>query len=261
MLETILIEKKGPIAVITINRPDMGNAFAPDMYAKMTQIMKDMDKDDEVRAIVITGAGRFFSAGGDIVAFRQAIEDETYIPENMAYATGVMAKAVRECGKPVIAMINGAAAGAGASLALACDFRVMEAKAKIVMSFINMALCGDSSGMLMMHSYVGLARTTEWMALATPLDGVTCKEHGLANRLADEGCLEEETMKLAETLAAIPTKTFAYQKKLYLDHILANQEEFIKSEAKYMHINSMSADHKEAVDAFLEKRKPNFTGK
>lgn len=260
MSETLILQQNGPVTTITVNRPEVGNAFSADMYGKLAAIMRRLDTDEDTRAIVITGAGKHFSAGGDIAQFKQMIEEKSYITEAGVQAAGDMARAIRQCGKPVIAMINGAAAGAGASLALACDFRVMEPSSKIVMSFINMALCGDTSGVLMLNAYVGLARTTEWMALATPLSGEECLGHGLANRLAPQGGLLDETMKFAATLAAIPTKTFACQKKMYLDGILANQQAFTDLEAKYMRETSMSNDHREAVFAFLEKRKPEFKG-
>lgn len=260
MEEIVLAKIEDGIGTITLNRQEVGNAFSVDSYDMVAAYVKKMSDDPAVRVVILTGAGRFFSAGGDIVEFKGMIEDETFITEEAVLKAGAMARSVRECEKPVIAMVNGAAAGAGASLALACDFRVMTPKSKIVMSFINMGFPGDTGAIMMMNAYLGLARATEYMALATPLGGEKCLELGLCNRLAAEGELEAETMQLAQQLASIPTKGFACQKKIYLDIILSQQPEFTQYEAKYMRACSMSNDHKEAVYAFLEKRKPNFTG-
>ena len=261
MYQTILFEVKDHIAKITLNRPEVGNALASESYVEIADALDKCSVDDDVRVVVITGVGKNFSAGGDIKKFKESLDKGEYITREGVVRAGGMTRAVRRCEKLVIAMINGAAAGAGCSLAMACDFRVMEEKSKLVMAFINMGFSGDTGGIYFLNQMIGIARTTEMMALAKPLTGKEAFELGVANRLAEPGKLEEETMELAKLLASRPTKAIGMQKKLYYEFFTRDLERFNEREGDYMRESSMSADHAEAVNAFLEKRKPNFTGK
>lgn len=260
MYEYILLEKVNGIATITLNRPEFGNAFAIPEYNEVKDALEKCGADPEVRVVVITGAGRFFSAGGDVVKFREHIESGEFLKAENVRMAGAMSRAVLECPKPVIASVNGAAAGAGCALALACDFRVVTPKSKFGMAFINMGFCGDTGGIFFLNNMLGIAKTTELMAMGNLVGGEEAYRLGMATRLAEEGKLAEATAELAQTLANKPTQAIARQKKLYYEFFHRDIEEFNNREATYMYECGRTADHKEAVYAFLEKRAPKFTG-
>jgi 2-(1,2-epoxy-1,2-dihydrophenyl)acetyl-CoA isomerase len=172
-----------------------------------------------------------------------------------------MAASVRECPKPVIAMINGAAAGAGCSLALACDFRVMTPKSKLVRACVKMGLSGDTGGWSYLQRLAGVAKATQLMMSGDAVAGEEALRLGLATILAEEDKLREEAYALAGKLAALPTFAIARQKKLIYETFYADLAAYSQREADYMVECSHTADFAEAVDAFLEKRAPQFSGK
>lgn len=260
--ETILVEQEGSVVTVTINRAEFGNAFAEITYYEIARAIEGLGNDESVRAIVLTGAGKNFCAGGDITDFKQRIEDGRFIAAKDVDAPSRMADQVRRCPKPVIAMINGAAAGAGCSLALACDFRVMSPKSKLMTAFINMGLSGDTGGIYFLYRMVGIARLTELMALGTAIGAEEALKLGLTNRVSDTvESLRETTCALARELAEKPTAAIACQKRLYYEFFYRDLGQFNLREGDYMQETSRTEDFSEAVHAFLEKRKPVFTGK
>lgn len=261
MYKEILFKIENNIALITFNRPLYGNAFSEKSYDEIIDALEKCSCDDTIRAVVVTGNGKNFSAGGNILDFKGFIDSNELLPESLVVKAGDMTRAVRNCLKPVIAMINGAAAGAGFSFAMSCDFRVMSEKSKFITSFIGLGFPGDSGLMYFLNNIIGLAKTTELFMLSKPISGASAYELGLCNTLAKENFLEETTMKLAEELASKPTTAISYQKKLMNEFFFNNLAEFNKREAEYMSICSRTRDHKEAVNAFLEKRTPEFKGK
>ena len=260
MYKEIIFTIENNIGFITFNRPKYGNAFADGSYGEIIHALKSCSENDSVRVVVVTGEGKNFSAGGNILDFKGYIDNNVPLPEDLIISAGNMTKAVRDCKKPVIAMINGAAAGAGLSFAMACDFRVATDKSKFVTAFIDLAFPGDSGLIYFLKTYIGLAKTTELLMTSKPLLGTEAYELGLCNILAREESLKEETLKLANTLAAKPTKAISLQKKLINEFFYSNLSEFNKKEAEYMVQSSLTEDHKEAINAFLEKRKPEFKG-
>lgn len=261
MYTTILYEIKDQIATLTLNRPEVGNAFSKESYTEVRQALEDASENPDVRVVVITGKGKHFSAGGDILRFQKLISSGVYLERENILAAGRMAARIKTCNKPVIAMVNGAAAGAGCSLALACDFRVLTPKSKLIMSFIKMGLSGDTGAMYYLERLVGVARATELMMTGAPVDGVRALELGLATRVAEEGALVTETYALAKELAAAPTFALARQKQLLMETFYHELAEYAEREAAYMADCSRTYDFAEAVNAFLEKRPPQFTGK
>lgn len=261
MYETILVEVKDRVATITLNRPDFGNAFMPESYVEVKKALTECAENDDVGAIVLTGAGKHFSAGGDIKRFKRLVDSKEYLSEGPILAAGSMSTAVKRCPKPVIAMINGAAAGAGCSLALACDFRVMAPKSKLVLAFINMGLPGDTGAMYHCVRLIGIAKTTELLMTGKPVSGENAKELGLTTILTDEDGLLDATMDFAKELAQKPTTAIAKQKAMMFEFFYKDLEASNVRESEYMVTCSQTSDFEEAVNAFLEKRKPQFTGK
>lgn len=261
MYQHIKLTVENHIGMITLNCPEKANPISPSVYAEIKDGICSCTIQDDVRVIVLTGAGKHFSAGGDIREFKELIETETYIEERSIQLAGDTAETIRTCKKPVIAMINGTAAGAGASLALACDFRVMEPESRLSMAFINMGLPGDTGGIYYLQKLLGTARTTELVMLGRPVKGEEAYRIGLANRLAPSGELRKVTMELAELLAQKPMLAIQRQKELMLQFFYKDIRLFTEKESEYMVECSRSEDFAEAVNAFLEKRKPVFRGK
>lgn len=260
MFETINYQVLDGVATITINRPEVSNAFSLITYNEVREAVEKAGESSDVRVVVITGEGKHFSAGGDIKRFKMLIETEAYLAPEGVLATGAMAKSVKLCPKPVVAKVNGAASGAGCALALACDFRVMEPNSKLIMSFINMGFSGDTAGLYFLNRMIGTAKATEAMTFAKPIKAEEALSLGLATKVSKEGELDTATEELVNTLKNRPTQAIARQKQLNFDFFFNDLDEFVEKEAQYMVETGRTADHKEAVYAFLEKRKPDFTG-
>lgn len=258
--DTIEVSLADRVATLTLNRPEVSNAFSYETYLEVRDAVERMGRDERVGAIVITGSGKNFSAGGDIHRFRRLIDEKVFIQDQGVTATGKMSIAVRRCPKPVIAMINGAAAGAGCGLALACDFRVMTEKSRLIMAFSNMGLSGDTGGMYYLERLVGTGRTIQMMMLGEPMGGVEAHRLGVANVLAAPEELETETYALAAKLARRPLYALARQKAAINAFFYGDIDKFIVQESEDMQACSRTNDFNEAVTAFLEKRPPDFKG-
>lgn len=262
MSDLVLVKKEAGIATLVINNPKSGNALDYDTFVALEAAVAACEEDSEVRVLVITGAGKHFSTGGNIKDFWGRIETETFITSEEAKMAASIGKKLRNCKKPTIAMVNHAAAGAGFSLACACDFRIVEPSTQFVMAFINMALPGDTDGLYFLGKLIGISRTTEIMMTGRPVGGEEAYQIGLATQLAKEGELEEVTYKLAKKLAAGPALALTRQKELINKYFYNDRlEEFGVDEAAYTQECSKSDDFKEAVQSFLEKRRPVFQGK
>ena len=257
----ILVEVKEKIATIRLNRPEVGNAWGQDTSGELADAIAACATEDGVSAVVITGNGKHFCAGGDINRFKQQIEAKKYLELPNILRAGELALGIRKCPKPVIAMINGAAAGAGCSIALACDFRVMTPKSKLVMAFINIGLSGDTCGLYCLQKLAGTALATELMMTGRLLGGEEAKILGLTTILAEEGQLEEAAYVLARKLVDGPACALSRQKDLINRYFYGDMEDYIQTEARYMQECSQTADFAEAVYAFLDKRTPLFHGK
>lgn len=258
MFKTILYEVEDHIAIVRINRPEYGNAFSEETYQEIIDVMDEISEDDNVYAAVLTGVGNHFSAGGDVTYFQKMIDREQAISEEAVLLTGRMVKSIKQNSKPIVAAINGVAAGAGLGLALACDFIVMGQSSQLITAFINMAFPGDTGLVYTLQQAIGTFRTSRHMMLGEPITSELAAEYGLAYRVVADEDLKEATMGLAEKLASGPTQALGYQKALFAEMFYPGIEELNHKEAEYMNKASKSEDHREAVDAFLNKRKPNF---
>lgn len=254
----IEVTQEGRIATVILNRPEVSNAFHTVSYQEVADAMDRFSADPTVGAVVITGRGKHFSAGGDLLSFRDRIETGEYLTEAKITAAGRMALQIRRCSKPTIAMINGAAAGAGASAALACDFRIVQPSSKMILAFVNMGLSGDTLAMFHLMKLIGIDQAELMLMTGEPVKGEECLKKGLATILAEEGKLAEETYALAKKLADKSSAAIASQKRLINEFYYEGMETFLAKEAVEMSACSRKPDFTEAVYAFLEKRRPVF---
>lgn len=254
----ILVSVENRIATVTLNRPEYSNAFARESYFEIADAMEALGARKDVGVIIITGAGKHFSAGGDIHRFKALIDSGEYLNADSIAAAGTMSIAIRHCPKPVIAMINGVATGAGLSCALACDFRIVTPSSKMIMAFVNMGLCGDTGSIYNLVRLIGPDKAEMMMMTGDTCRGEDCVRMGLATVLAEEGKLEETTMALAARLAAKSSTAHAGQKRLIQKYYYGGLEEFAKDEGKEIAAASRQPDFTEAVNAFLEKRMPEY---
>lgn len=254
----ILVTVENRIATVTLNRPEYSNAFAKESYTEIADAMKVLGARKDVGVIVITGAGKHFSAGGDIKRFKMLIDSGEYLDADNIAAAGNMSLAIRECPKPVIAMINGVATGAGLSCALACDFRIVSPSSKMIMAFVNMGLCGDTGSIYNLIRLIGPDRAELMMMTGEACRGEDCVRIGLATVLAEEGKLAETTYELASKLAGKSSTAHGGQKRLIKKYFYGRLADFAKDEGKEIAAASRQADFTEAVNAFLEKRTPEY---
>jgi 2-(1,2-epoxy-1,2-dihydrophenyl)acetyl-CoA isomerase len=248
--------RAGAVLTITLNRPDVLNAFNSEMHRGLAAALKDA-RDGGVRAVVITGAGRGFCVGQDLTEFREAPGD---IGSRLRGNYHPNIRAIRALEKPVIAAVNGAAAGAGMSLACACDLRIAADSATFVPAFINIGLIPDSGGSYFVTRLLGPARAFEWLASGKRLTASEAHAWGLVSEVVETDALPARAAELAAQLADLPTKGVGMTKRL-LDHaVTASLEEQLEREAQLQTAATQTEDFREGVAAFLEKRPPKFRG-
>jgi 2-(1,2-epoxy-1,2-dihydrophenyl)acetyl-CoA isomerase len=248
--------RDGAVLTITLNRPDVLNAFDTAMHRALAGALRDA-RAREVRAVVLTGAGRGFCVGQDLTEFREASGDiASGLRDN--YHPNVLA--IRALEKPVIAAVNGAAAGAGLSIACACDLRIAADSASFIPAFINIGLVPDSGGSYFVTRILGPARAFEWMTSGRKLTATEAHAWGLVSEVVEAGAFAARAAELAAELAAMPTRGIGMTKRL-LDHAsTASLEDQLEREAQLQAAATQTEDFREGVSAFLEKRPPRFSG-
>jgi len=249
------VTREDAVQTITLNRPDVMNAFNRALHAGLRDALKKA-RDPEVRAVVITGAGRGFCAGQDLTEFGDApdIDDAlraTYHPN---------IHAIRALEKPVIAAVNGACAGAGLSLACACDVRIAADNAVFVPGFIGIGLVPDSGGTYFVHRLLGAPRALEWMVSNRRLTAAEAHAWGLVSEVVEADAFAARTAEIAAAYAAMPTRAVAMTKRLFDHADTATLDEQLEMEAQLQQAATQTADFREGVTAFVEKRPPSFSG-
>ena len=256
MPDEVLTSRDGTVLTITLNRPDSYNAFTRALHEALHAALQEA-ADPAVRAVVLTGAGKAFCAGQDIKEFqalpgsiRDALE-ETYHPN---------VRLLRSLEKPVIAAVNGAAAGAGLSLAVACDVRIASDAATFVPGFVGIGLVPDSGGTWFVHRLLGYARAFAWMTSNNRLSAEQALEWGLVSDVFPAEEFAARTAEVAQRYAALPTRAVALTKRLFEQAQVNDLEQQLELEATLQDEAAGTADFREGVAAFLEKRSPSFSG-
>jgi 2-(1,2-epoxy-1,2-dihydrophenyl)acetyl-CoA isomerase len=249
-------QRDGGVLTITLNRPEVLNAFNALMHQALGAALAEAE-DASVRAVVLTGAGRGFCVGQDLTEFREAAGDiGSRLRDN--YHPNILA--IRALEKPVIAAVNGAAAGAGLSFACACDIRIASDAASFVPAFINIGLVPDSGGTYFVVELLGYARAFEWMTSGRKLTAAEAHDWGLVSEVVESDGLAARSADVAAQYAAMPTRGVGMTKRLFSEAARNRLEQQLELEAELQTAATQTNDFREGVAAFLEKRKPEFTG-
>lgn len=257
MFETIKYEQENRVGWIILNRPDKLNAFTEQMNREISKALKKANADAEIRAIVITGEGRAFSSGQDLAE----VDEDMDHGEVLRSRYGPMMKQLARCEKPVIAAVNGVAAGAGFSLALACDFRILSEKASFVQAFIHVGLIPDSGNLYYLPKLVGNAKALELAVFGEKIKPEEAKELGLVTKIVTVENWQDEVQGFASRLASMPTQAIGLIKRSIHASWNLSYDEYLEQEAYGQRIAGLSDDHKEGIASFIEKRKPDFKGR
>jgi 2-(1,2-epoxy-1,2-dihydrophenyl)acetyl-CoA isomerase len=262
---TLIYKKEGAIAWITLNRPAVYNSFNAEMMFALHDALDEAAHDSSVRVLVIRGEGKAFCAGQDLSEFLDGnqqlpdakalgfdrIVEERYMP---------MVLKIAQLQKPVVAAVNGVAAGAGANLALACDVVVASSEASFIQAFSNIGLVPDSGGTYFLPRLVGRQRALAWMLLGDKISAIEAERTGMIYQCIEASAFEATVTALATRLSQMPTKALAYTKKLIQLSETQCLEDQITAEGTYQQKAGQTEDFAEGVSAFLEKRKPTFKG-
>ena len=249
----------GSVGKITLNRPDKYNSFVREMALEVQKKLDDCRSDETIRCIFITGAGKAFSAGQDL---KEATDPKgPAIEEIVRKHYNPIIRKIREIEKPVIAAVNGVAAGAGANIALACDLVVASRSASFIQAFSKIGLIPDSGGTYFLPRLIGLPKATALMMTGETISAKKAETLGMIYSVYENAEFESKSLELARSIAAMPTKGLGNTKKLLNQSLHNSLDDQLNLEAETQALTAKSEDHSEGVQAFLEKRQPKFTGK
>jgi 2-(1,2-epoxy-1,2-dihydrophenyl)acetyl-CoA isomerase len=262
VFETLLISHDGGVLTITMNRPEVLNAFNEAMLDELYEAVEGAASDEEVRCVVITGAGRAFGAGQDLHGFAQmhASGEPIKVSGHLQKYHRVV-RAIRTMPKPVIAAVRGVAAGASCNLALACDLRIASEDARFIEAFARIGLVPDAGGGFFLPRLVGFGKALELAMLADEVSGPEAERLGLANKCVPLAEFDEAVSSLARRLAKGPTRAYGLMKELMNQAVVSDLETTLRLEGEIQDIAINTADHREGVTAFIQKRPAEFTGR
>jgi 2-(1,2-epoxy-1,2-dihydrophenyl)acetyl-CoA isomerase len=259
--ETIEVTVKDGVCTITMQRAEVLNAFNNLLTTELAKALNDASRDKNVRVVIITGSGRAFSSGQDLADLKEKYVPghEPHLGEDLKKRYDPIVKRIHTMEKPVIASVNGVAAGAGCSLALACDMRIASEHASFIEVFVNVGLIPDSGSTWTLPRLVGFGRAMELCLTGRPVKAEEALSIGLVNQVVPADELEEATNKIATRLASLPAKAISLTKRLLNQSFENDFKEQLAQEAYAQETAGRTHDHFEGVVAFIEKRKPNFS--
>jgi 2-(1,2-epoxy-1,2-dihydrophenyl)acetyl-CoA isomerase len=262
MYETLAYSLENSVATITLNRPDVYNAFNGQLKKELLHAMQESGKNDAVRAVVLTGNGKAFSSGQDLkeamsISKNGKIDFQTMVQEGY----NPIIRAMRDLPKPILAGINGVAAGAGLAIALAADMRIMNAEARLVEGFTGIALVPDSGGTYFFARMMNYPRAFEFIALNEPMDAPTALQMGLVNRVVAAADFTNAVNAMSERLAAAPTKTLGIVKSMLQRAMRDSLDDILNLEAEMQEIAGNSEDCAIGLMSFATKQAPIFVGR
>lgn len=259
--DTLLSSLNNNVLTITLNRPDVFNALNEQMKKELNEALREAEKDPQTRCLVIRGAGEKAFCSGQDLKEHSGAETRRSLKDSLENVYNPMIRRMRNMGKPIVGMINGVAAGAGMSIALACDLRVMADTARLIEVFIRIGLVPDSGSHWFLTRLVGMARAFEYAALGQDITAAEAERVGLVNKVVPLAELEKTTTELAERLAKAPTKSIGLIKRALNKALASDLDTLLDYEAYLQEIASRTDDHREGVQAFLEKRAAQFKGR
>ena len=260
--ETIIIQKTEQVQKITLNRPESLNALNEKMGEELNAALKEADKDEKTRCLVITGAGRAFSAGEDVAGLKERYGAGSHpsLGDHLRKKYHPIITRIRGMEKPVLARLNGIAAGSGASIALACDIRIASEEAGLKQAFIGVGLVPDSGSSYFLTKLIGPGRALELIMTGRTVGAKEAEALGLVHKVVPTPELDTTVDQLAQQLSTGPTKALGLSKRIINRVGNLDLPDALEYEAQHQDIVGRTSDHLEAVRAFLEKRKPKFTG-
>ena len=259
-MSTILLSKQNGVAVLKFNRPKVFHSFNAEMRQALLNALDDCAKDPSVRCVILTGEGRAFCAGQDLAEISDAATAPSF-ESILDEGFNLIALKIRQLQKPVVAAVNGVAAGAGANVALACDIVVATESASFIQAFSKIGLIPDSGGTFTLPRLIGFARASALMMLGDKVTAIEAERVGMIYRCFPDAVFEEKVHALATTLAAMPTRGLALAKQALNAAFTNDFETQLALETKLQGEAAATDDYTEGVTAFLEKRQPKFLGK
>jgi 2-(1,2-epoxy-1,2-dihydrophenyl)acetyl-CoA isomerase len=258
MTSSVLTQPHGPILEIALNRPEAYNALDLDTMVTLSDALAGAATDESVKGVLLTGRGKAFCSGGDLKWISQQTDDAGSTLHRLAPQFHIAIAEIRRMGKPVVAAINGIAAGGGFSLVLACDFRVMAESAVLRQSYTSNGLSIDGGGTFALPRLVGLARALEIAAFDQPISASKALEWGLVTKVVPDSEVKKEALSILEGLSRTALHSFAWSKRLFLESFTNTLETQLELERQGISDCARHPDGKEGVKAFVEKRKPVF---
>ncbi len=258
--QTITLQRDQGIAMLTLNRPEKLNAICPELVIDVLDAIDEIGKDDEIRAVLLKGAGRAFCAGGDVSSLLSSTDNPVELMESSRQGAKIIS-AMRSMPKPWIAAVNGPAIGAGCNLALGCDIIIAGENASFSQAFMNLGLHPDTGGVYLLTRLVGTARACELIFTGKTIDAIEAERIGLINKVVPTDQLEATAKNMAIRLANGPSKAIGLAKASIYQGVTMDMTSVLEAEIRAASLSIATEDAKEGIKAILEKRKPEFKGK